>query len=116
METEAKLPPDVEAVDPTTLPPVLYVPCVEHVADIADVEFSLRATRDGRTALLAYTALDRLRDGCGADQAWVLLPLAGLSALHREHPWDLLVLDVVVPADRRDHATAAIGRPIGDAR
>ncbi|WP_424922760.1 SAV_915 family protein [Aeromicrobium chenweiae] len=29
--------------------------------------------RDGRTALLAYTALDRLVDCCGDRQPWVLI-------------------------------------------
>lgn len=101
MAPDAELPDGLTSVEPGSLPPVLYVPCVEPVADVADVQLMYRQTKDGRVAFLAYTALDRLGDGCGADQPWVLLTLEALRALHRAQPWDLLVLDIVVPDDRR---------------
>ncbi|WP_306768845.1 SAV_915 family protein [Mycobacterium hubeiense] len=61
----------------------------------------MRQTRDGRTALLAYSALDRLQYCCGDDQAWIVMPTASLSQLQAAHPFQLLLLDVVIPADQR---------------
>jgi hypothetical protein len=93
------------------LPPVLYLPCAEAVADPAAARPELRRTRDGRLALLAYTALDRLRDGCGAHQPWVLVRSDGLQRMHEHDPFDLLLLDVVVPGTHRRPA----GGPAGTA-
>lgn len=86
------------------LPPVLYLPCAETVNDPADARPEYRRTRDGRLALLAYTALDRLRDAAGPAQPWVLVRTDALELLHEHDRFDLLLLDVVVPAEHRTPA------------
>ena len=86
-----------------TLPPVLYLPCVEHVADPAQAQVEMRETKDGRVALLAYTALDRLLRCCGTGQPWVLATTPALENLQRQYPFQLLMLDVMVPEHRRTH-------------
>lgn len=91
----------VPEVEPDRLPPIVYVPCVEHVSDIEDVEFAYRRTNDGRMALLAYTALDRLHDRAGEDQPWVLMPAQAMQVLYAEQPWDLLLLDLDIPEEHR---------------
>lgn len=78
-----------------TVPPVVYVP----TAGPAD-ELDLRETPDGRSVLLVYTALDRLVEGCGPQQPWVLLPVAELGAEGGRTAPDLILFDVAVP----DHA------------
>ena len=83
------------------LPPVLYLPCADDVADPAAARPELRRTRDGRLALLAYTALDRLRTCCGTDQPWVLVRTPALDAIEVADHYDLLLLDVVVPGSQR---------------
>lgn len=85
----------------TDLPPVLYLPCAADVVDPGDARPELRRTRDGRLALLAYTALDRLRACCGADQPWVLVRTQALEPVRAAERYDLLLLDVVVPDDER---------------
>jgi hypothetical protein len=80
---------------------VLYLPTVADVADSASAEVALRRTRDGRIALLAYSALDRLRYCCGADQPWILLSVQDVDGLYARQPYDLLFLDVVIPPERR---------------
>ncbi|MFG1604448.1 SAV_915 family protein [Actinoplanes sp. NPDC049265] len=87
---------------PDDFPPAVYLPCVEHVRDPALARVALRATRDGRVALLAYSALDRLHDCCGRDQPWVLLPTRALPDLHESSPFDLLFVDLRVPAGAGD--------------
>jgi hypothetical protein len=85
------------------LPPVLYLPCVAHVSDPVEARVQMRETKDGRVAVLAYTALDRLLHCCGAGQPWVLAPLAALAELQRQYPFQVLMLDVPVPEHRRTH-------------
>ncbi|WP_460525543.1 SAV_915 family protein [Flindersiella endophytica] len=44
---------------------------------------------DGRTALLVYSALDRLVTNCGEHQPWVVLPATALADIDRQ-AWRLL--------------------------
>lgn len=80
---------------------MLYLPTVADVADPVSAEVALRRTRDGRVALLAYSALDRLRHCCGADQPWVLMSVQDVDGLYARQPYDLLFLDVVIPPEHR---------------
>lgn len=86
---------------PSEFPPVLYVPCHEHVSDPSDARVLLNNTRDGRSSLLAYSALDRLHTCMGRSQLWIVIPTSYLSALHDVAPFDLVLLDVVVPESAR---------------
>ncbi|MCV7431993.1 hypothetical protein H7K31_10495 [Mycolicibacterium bacteremicum] len=86
---------------PGNFPPAVYLPCAESVNDPMAARIDMRQTRDGRTALLAYSALDRLHTCCGIDQAWILMPTADLAHLQLAQPFQLLLLDVVIPPDRR---------------
>jgi CheY-like chemotaxis protein len=89
---------------PPDYPPVLYIPCVRQVVDPADLDVRIRTTKDGRTALLVYSALDRLTTCCGADQPWFVLPTAKLQVLHDAAPFDLVLLDLMVPEHERESA------------
>ncbi|GAA2781733.1 SAV_915 family protein [Saccharopolyspora taberi] len=91
---------------PQDFPPVVYLPCVETVADPAQARVAMRTTRDGRVALLAYTALDRLHTCCGRNQPWIVMPTAGLDELQKAQPFQLLLLDVVIPEDQRQEGAA----------
>lgn len=86
---------------PSDFPPVVYLPCAESVTDPEAARVDMRQTRDGRTALLAYSALDRLHTCCGTGQAWILMPTANLAQLQAAQPFQLLLLDVVIPPERR---------------
>ncbi|MBU9765429.1 hypothetical protein FR943_16440 [Mycobacterium sp. TNTM28] len=86
---------------PRDFPPVVYLPCAEAVDDPNDARIDMRETRDGRTALLAYSALDRLHECCGEDQAWIVVPTAFLSELQSLHPFQLLMLDIEIPIEQR---------------
>lgn len=86
---------------PTGFPPVVYLPCAEHVAEPQLATIQMRQTKDGRVALLAYSALDRLHTCCGAGQPWLLTATTSLEGLHAQQPFDLLLLDMVVPEEHR---------------
>lgn len=86
---------------PPDYPPILYVPCVQAVTDPADLEIMYRTTRDGRTALLVYSALDRLHRLSGAHQPWFVVPTAELQKLYDIRPFDLVLLDLEVPVDQQ---------------
>lgn len=86
---------------PENYPPVLYLPCTEHVQDPRDLVVRYQTTADGRRALLVYSALDRLQTCCGTDQPWFMLPTERLEALHQLDPFDLVLMDLVVPEGSR---------------
>lgn len=86
---------------PDDYPPFLYIPCMEHVTDGAQARAQYRRTRDGRWALLVYSALDRLHSCCGKDQPWFGLPTASLQLLYDAHPFDVVYTDMYVPEERR---------------
>ncbi|NKY06140.1 hypothetical protein HF998_03975 [Cellulomonas hominis] len=65
-----------------------------------------RTTKDGRTALLVYSALDRLHRCAGAAEPWFVLPTTELQKLYDIRPFDLVLLDLVVPEDQRVEASA----------
>jgi hypothetical protein len=52
----------------TVLPPVVYVSCTKLVSEGDPLLVDVRQTADDRTALLVYSALDRLIDCCGVYQ------------------------------------------------
>lgn len=87
--------------DPPMVPPVLYVPRDGEVAETGAVSLDYRTTRDGRTALLAYTALDRLVDCCGDRQPWVLIETSTLDDIAEQQPYDLILLDMEIPLEHR---------------
>lgn len=87
--------------DPANYPPVLYLPCTEQVRDPRDLVVRYQTTQDGRRALLVYSALDRLQTCCGADQPWFMLPTERLEALHQLDPFDLVLMDLIVPEEAR---------------
>ena len=88
---------------PPDFPPVVYVPCAERVVNPEDVRIEFRQTREGKTAMLAYSALDRLHTCCGVGQPWFVIPTAGLEKLHSVQPFDLVLLDLVIPEGHRTH-------------
>lgn len=84
------------------VPPAVYLP----VADAGSgqtYEVEMRPTNDGRVALLAYTALDRLADCCGPHQPWVLYPTDRLEELGQSQPYDVIYLDMPIPEEFRLH-------------
>lgn len=83
-----------------TIPPVVYVPVTGQGAP-GFIELEMQKTLDGRLALLAYSALDRLMDGCGAEQPWALYPTAQLHELSADQPFDVIYLDVPLPESLR---------------
>jgi len=87
-------------VVPRDFPPVVYVPCLAGES-AGSLNVMLRSTTDGRTALLAYSALDRLRSGAGEDVPWVLLTIADLQDVCDRSPYDVLYLDLRVPLEAR---------------
>jgi hypothetical protein len=87
------------------LPSVVYVPTGAHTAggdpQEAHSTVELRRTGDGRVALLAYSALDRLVACCGEHQPWILLQTEDLPRIHEAVPYEVIVLDADLPGELR---------------
>lgn len=82
---------------PAMFPPVLYVPAAEDHPHDGNLTIQLRNTRDGRIALLVYSALDRLVRCCGEGQPWVIIPTPNLGTVWKVQRFDLVLLDVEIP-------------------
>lgn len=76
-------------------PPTVFIPSARVRPGDAELSLELRTLADGRTALLAYSTLDRLVDGCGPAQAWVSIRADRLGEL-REH-FDVVLVDAELP-------------------
>ena len=74
---EGSLGPDPER---PFVPPALYLPSTG-VPNARGTEIELRRLRDGRMALLAYTAVDRLVKCMGPNQPWALFLTENLNDL-----------------------------------
>lgn len=81
-------------------PPVVYVPCTDEIEN-GELTVDLRPTRDGRTALLVYSAMDRLVHCCGPAQPWVVMPSKDLDKITERVRVDLILLDIEIPAEHR---------------
>ncbi|MGL4176780.1 MAG: SAV_915 family protein [Dermatophilaceae bacterium] len=90
------------------VPPVVYLP-VTGRGEGRFAEVELRRTNDGRTALLAYTAMDRLLSCCGPHQPWALMPTDRLGEIEQTQPYDVIYLDLPIPEDEQRTAQTGAG-------
>ena len=84
---EGSLGPDPER---PFVPPALYLPSTG-VPNARGTEIELRRLRDGRRALLAYTAVARLVNCMGPNQPWALFLTENLDELAEAQPFDVVV-------------------------
>lgn len=90
-----------ESEEPS-IPPVVYVPCERPRGVDEDTLFvEFHRTTDGQTALLVYSALDRLVEACGERQPWAVLPAERLREIHEAQPFDTVLLDEPLPPEIR---------------
>jgi hypothetical protein len=81
-------------------PPVVYVPCAP--AQSADeLTIDLRVTKDGRLALLVYSAMDRLIAHCGPEQPWTIMLTKDLEQARVATGFELVLLDLDIPEELR---------------
>lgn len=80
------------------VPPVLYLP-TKPDPDPEVTKIEMRELEDGRVALMAYTALDRLARCCGPHQPWVLYRTDALGELRETSPYDVIALDQPIPEE-----------------
>ena len=84
-----------------TFPPLVYVPCAPEQPGDTELRVDLRETRDGRMALLVYSALDRLVDKAGPSQPWTVMLTRDLEDVRLRTGFDLVFLDMDVPTEFR---------------
>lgn len=95
---------------PKDFPPVVYVPLAHRTARVEDAQLQYRLTKDGRKALLAYSALDRLHAGMGEHQPWAVFPTIQLQAFWEADRFDTVLLDIRVPVEFREGSAGATGQ------
>lgn len=81
-------------------PPIVYIPCAP--AQTGDeLTIDLRVTGDGRLALLAYSAMDRLVAHCGPAQPWTVMAATDLEQARLATGFELILLDLDIPEELR---------------
>lgn len=93
--------PIADAASAKMFPPIVYVPCSPLRPGQNQLSVDLRRTRDGRLALLVYSALDRLVSCCGDRQPWTVIPTVDLERVRLETGYSLIFLDLEIPEDLR---------------
>lgn len=85
---------------------VAYVPSQRLRRGDEQATLELRNTEDGLVAMLAFTSLERLVEGCGEKQPWVAVPLERVDTLRQMAGADVTLWDVTVPPEvRHGHGT-----------
>ena len=79
--------------------PAYYVPC--STGHDGQLRVTLRRTIDGRTALLVYSALDRLYAGAGR-VPWALISVPELQNIKHRSPFDVIYQDLRIPEEYRE--------------
>jgi len=83
-----------------TFPPVVYVPCAPAQTG-EELTIDLRVARDGRLALLVYSAMDRLVRHCGPAQPWTVMLTKDLEQARLATGFELILLDLDIPEELR---------------
>ncbi|MDI6104917.1 hypothetical protein QLQ12_40660 [Actinoplanes sp. NEAU-A12] len=93
-------------IDPAhTFPPIVYVPCAPmqfgQEQGSGEMTIELRQTREGRLALLVYSAMDRLVAHCGPAQPWTILASEDLERVRLSTGFEMVLLDLDIPEELR---------------
>lgn len=73
------------------LPPVVYVPA--RPAGDGQMAVEMQRLVDGRVAVFAYSAIDRLQEWYAGATGWLALTVEGLQSLHESTPYEVMFVD-----------------------
>lgn len=82
-------------------PDTVYVPSERVTKRDAEVTLELRPTTGGDRALLAFTSLKELVEGCGDGQAWVAVRGEQVDELRERSGADVVLWDAALPVEER---------------
>ncbi|WP_184725527.1 SAV_915 family protein [Saccharopolyspora phatthalungensis] len=91
----------VAPMDEEELPATAYIPCQRVTKGATDVTVELRDTADGQRALLAFTSVQELVDGCGDGQAWVAVQGEQIVDIKGRSGADVVLWDAALPVEDR---------------
>lgn len=87
--------------DDEQLPETVYVPS-QRVDDLNEsVTVELRRLTNGNTAMLAFTTLQHLVDGCGNRQPWIAVKRDRVDEVRQHSGADVVLWDAALPMEDR---------------
>ncbi|MBQ6643973.1 MAG: hypothetical protein IJH84_23470 [Saccharopolyspora sp.] len=103
------MPPEEHATDGAAVAPAvlgdegaeLFIPCARAAPHDQQVQLELRHTTENALALVTYTSLERLVEGCGDQQPWISVPSAEVQQLAEQVAAQVILQDVPLPDDQR---------------
>lgn len=87
----------------------VFIPSEPMKPDDEQANVELRETTEGALALVSFTSLDRLVEGCGEHQAWISVPRAEVQRLAEQVGAQVILQDVPLPHEQRHDAPNAEG-------
>lgn len=79
----------------------VFVPSRRLQRGDTEATLELRRTEDGQLAILAYSSLELLVDGCGEGQPWVAVPRERVAGLLSLSAADVVLWDVALSQEQR---------------
>lgn len=103
------MPPEEYGADGETVAPAVlgdqgaevFVLCSRASPYDQEVQLELRHTTENALALMTYTSLERLVEGCGDQQPWISVPSAEVQQLAEQVAAQVILQDVPLPDDQR---------------
>ena len=93
-----------EMIEDDVAPTVLYLPTASQ-SQGEELAFVLRELEDGQRALLVFTSLERLVEGCGDEQPWVSIRAESLPEFEALAEPDVLLWDAVLAPEIRQYGS-----------
>lgn len=102
--------PNVKQPDPQPLPltldratgePMVFVPSRPFGRANREAKLELQRLADGQVALLTYSSLTALTEGCGLGQHYVAFPAGRLETVRQQAGADTVLIDVALPQHLR---------------
>lgn len=81
--------------------PLVFVAAKFSDPESKQVTVELRRTTEGELALVTYSTLERLVQGCGERQHWIGVPAEALAVLAEQAGAEIVLQDVPLPEEER---------------
>lgn len=79
----------------------VFLPSQQAAPSDPQVQLDLRTTTEGALALVSFTSLERLVEGCGERQAWISVPETEVQRIAEQVGAQVILQDLPLPDEQR---------------
>lgn len=89
----------------------VFIPSEPMTPEDQQANLELRETTEGALALVSFTSLEQLVEGCGEQQAWISIPEAEVQQLAAQVGAQVILQDVPLPDQQRKDGHSDVEGP-----